>query len=103
MQIASTAIPHYLDELQLAKRSPRTIATYRQALHLFVQIVGDSAPLSEETYIKFLQRTSDLDAATQITYRAAVCGLYEYHSPGIPLKLLTRRYGQKRPKRQLRY
>jgi site-specific recombinase XerD len=32
-----------------------------------------------------------------------VCGLYEYHSPGIPLKLLTRRYGQKRPKRQLRY
>lgn len=102
MKTASQAIPLYLDELRLAKRSPRTVSTYKQALNLFMRIVGPTTPLSEETYIKFLQQTSELQPATQITYRAAVCGLYEYHSPGVPLKILTRRYGQKRSKRQLK-
>jgi integrase/recombinase XerC len=103
MKTTSEAVPLFLDELRLAKRSEHTIKTYKQALDLFAQIVGATSPLSEENYIKFLQRTSDLKSATQITYRAAVCGLYEYHSPGVPLKLLTRRYGQKRSKRQLKY
>lgn len=103
MKTASEAIPLYLDELRLAKRSEYTLSTYRQALNVFTRIVGATSLLSEETYKKFLQQTSDLKASTQITYRAAVCGLYEYHSPGVPLKLLTRRYGQKRSKRQLKY
>jgi site-specific recombinase XerD len=103
MKTTSQAIPLFLEELRLAKRSPRTLATYRQGLNLFLDIVGAEAPLTEETYIQFLQSTSNLRAGTQITYRAAVCGLYEYHSPGIPMKLLNRRYGQKRPKRQIKY
>jgi integrase/recombinase XerC len=102
MKTASEAIPLYLGDLESAKRSPRTIDTYKRALRLFVKIVGATSPLSEETYKSFLKKTSDLDASTQVTYRAAVCGLYEYHSPGIPLKLLNRRHGQKRPKRQIK-
>ena len=103
LKTASQAIPLYLEELDLARRSPRTISTYRQALDLFTKVVGETAPLSEDTYKKFLQGTSHLNPATQITYRAAVCGLYEYHSPGVPLKVLNRRYGQKRPKRLMKY
>lgn len=103
MKTAQEAIPLYLEELRLAKRSKHTIRTYRQALDLFVKIVGETSPLSDETYKRFLQRTSDMTSSTQITYRAAVCGLYEYHSPGVPTKILTRRYGQKPSRRQLRY
>lgn len=102
MKTAAEAIPLFLDELARAKRSPRTLATYKQGLDLFVEIVGSTSPLSDKTYIKFLQNTSDLQPSTQITYSAAVRGLYEYHSPGIPLKVLTKRYGQKLPKRQLK-
>ena len=62
-------IEHFLSTLQ---RSPRTIATYRNALEQFIQIVGEDAPLNTETYIRFLKAIQDRSPATQLVYRTAV-------------------------------
>lgn len=100
---ASSAIPLYLDALRLADKSPNTIRMYTHALRKFVRIIGAKGELSEANYIKFLQRTAHLANITQVTYRVPVCRLYEYHAPGIPVHLLTERYGKKKQKRFIQY
>lgn len=99
MKKASQAIPIFLDELRLAKRSPHTIRTYQQGLRLFSKIIESDDSLSEENFIFFLQSTDYLKPAAQATYRVAVSRLYQYHAQGIPTKLLIERYGQRVGKR----
>jgi site-specific recombinase XerD len=104
---ASSAIPAFLDELRHAKRSKNTIKTYTQALRLFSKIIGKDDSLSEDNFIKFLQAGQGLEGelrnSAYVTYRVAVSRLYEYHAPGIPVKLLVERYGQKKSKRNITY
>lgn len=100
---ASSAIPLYLDALRLADKSPNTIRMYKYALGKFIRILGKNDELSEANYIKFLQRTAHLANITQVTYRVPVCRLYEFHAPGVPVHLLTERYGKKKKKRHLQY
>jgi len=104
---ASSAIPLFLDELRLAKRSPHTLKTYTQGLRLFSSIVGEDADLSEKNFIKFLQATNgfagELGNSSHVTYRVSVSRLYQYHAPGIPVKLLIERYGRKKSKRHINY
>lgn len=103
MTSASSVIPVFLDELRLARKSPHTVKTYAQGLKLFLEIAGKNDELSEENFIKFLRKTGKIHPSTQAVYRVALSRLYEYHSPGIPLKLLIERYGQKKPKRFIVY
>jgi integrase len=92
---ASSAVPIFLDELRLAKRSPNTVRTYEQGLRAFLRVIkGDD--LSEENFKLFLHKTQ---GPKQITYREAVSRLYQYHAPGIPVKLLIERYGIQRGRR----
>jgi integrase/recombinase XerC len=103
---ASSAIPLYLDALRIAKKSPNTIRTYTQALRHFSRIIGKRDELSEENYKRFLRVTAedfDLSPSAQSTYRVAICRLYEYHAPGVPVKLITDQYGMKKGKRLIRY
>lgn len=107
MITASSTIPLFLDELRLAKRSRHTIKTYTQGLRLFEKIVGADGELSEKNLIKFLQATEsfrgELGNSSHVTYRAAVSRLYQYHAPGVPVKLLIERYGRKKSKRHINY
>src|SRR5262245_24778723 len=107
MTPASSVIPQFLDEIRLAKRSKNTLKTYTQALRLFSSIIGPSGDLSEDNFIKFLQASEGLEGplrnSSHITYRVAVSRLYEYHAPGIPVKILVERYGQKKSKRPVNY
>lgn len=86
-------------------RSPKTHATYRHALRVFVEVVGTNAPLTRDTYIKFLRQTSNINPSTQATYRAAVMGLFMFcadQHPEINLaafKQATRQYAQRRGQR----
>src|SRR5690242_6303241 len=65
-------IKDFLDTVHNGK----TYATYKAALKTFVDVVGEGAPLTKETYIKFLRVTKDMNASTQALCRSAIKGLY---------------------------
>ena len=65
----------YLDFVYKS-RSPKTHITYKTALQTFVEIVGNDAPITKETYIKFLKASSDMNPSTQALCRSAIKGLY---------------------------
>jgi site-specific recombinase XerD len=69
------AINDYLKFVQKS-RSPKTHITYKTSLQSFLDIVGDDAPISKETYIKFLKTSSDMNPSTQALCRSAIKGLY---------------------------
>lgn len=59
-------------------RSRKTYTTYRDALKTFVEVVGDNAPLTRETYIKFLKKTTGMNPSTQALCRSAIKRLYRF-------------------------
>jgi integrase/recombinase XerC len=97
------AISDYLDFVYQS-RSKKTGTTYKQALQTFLQIVGDDAQLTKDTYIKFLRKTADMNPSTQALCRSAVKGLYYFAAdttPGIDtsfFKMSDKRYALKSPK-----
>jgi integrase len=97
-------IAGYLDGVKYA-RSPKTYATYRQAMKLFVAIVGEYAPLTSETYADFLQGLKELSPSTQATYKTALLGLYTYYAENggevniLALKAAAKRYVKKKGQR----
>lgn len=100
---ASAVIPQFLDDIRRI-RSENTAKTYDQALRRFRKIIGKNDELSEENFIKFLKRTgSGYKSSSHSTYRVAVSRLYQYHAPGIPVKLLIERHGKRRQKRFIPY
>lgn len=56
-------------------RKPKTYETYSAAMKTFVDVVGN-APLTKETYTKFLKHTTGMNPSTQALYRSAIKGLY---------------------------
>jgi site-specific recombinase XerD len=70
-----------------SRNSKRTHTTYKDRLQKFVQIVGDDAPLTKDTYIKFLDQTADMNPNTQALCRSAIRGLYKYASDTIDHKI----------------
>nr|BAL57203.1 tyrosine recombinase XerC [uncultured Chloroflexota bacterium] len=95
-------IEHFLSTLQ---RSPRTIATYRNALEQFLRIVGEDAELNTETYIRFLKAIQEKSPATQVVYRTAVMRFYAFSRSGnwIELKEATEHYSRRQGKRIVRF
>jgi integrase/recombinase XerC len=95
-------IEHFLSTLQ---RSPRTIATYRNALEQFIQIVGEDAPLTTETYIRFLKAIQDKSPATQLVYRTAVKRFYAFLRAAnwMELQEATEHYSRRQGKRIVRF
>lgn len=71
-----TAIAGYLEAVRYA-RSPKTYETYKQALKIFRETMGD-APLTSETYVAFLKSLRDYSPSTQAIYKTALFGLYAY-------------------------
>jgi integrase/recombinase XerC len=68
-------------------RSPKTHSMYKIALQVFVKAVGNDAPLTKETYVKFLRNSTTLNPSTQALYRSAIKGLYFFAAdtdPSIP-------------------
>jgi integrase/recombinase XerC len=72
-----TAIKAYLDFVYKL-RSPKTHRTYQDALQTFVDVVGNDAQLTKDTYIKFLLDTASMTPSTQALCRSAIKGLYYY-------------------------
>jgi len=68
-------INHFLETLD---RSPRTIFTYRNSLEQFLNIVGDNAELSTDTYLKFLKSLKSKSPSTQRVYTTAVLKFYAF-------------------------
>jgi integrase/recombinase XerC len=93
-----TEIEHFLDTLN---RSPKTIFAYRNALVQFVNVVGDDAALSTETYIKFLTSLKRKAPSTQTVYTTAVLKFYAFSKSGNPAELLeaTEHHTHKQGKR----
>lgn len=91
-------IEHFLSTLQ---RSPRTIATYRNALEQFLNIVGEDAELNTETYIRFLKAIQEKSPATQLVYRTAVKRFYTFLRAGnwMEIKEATEHYSRRQGKR----
>lgn len=71
------AIIAFLDFVYAA-REKQTYKTYKSALHKFVDVVSNDAPLTKDTYIKFLLATSDVSKATQAMYRSAIRRFYRF-------------------------
>lgn len=95
-------IEHFLSTLQ---RSPRTIATYRNALEQFLNIVGEDAELNTETYIRFLKAIQEKSPATQLVYRTAVKRFYAFLRAGnwVEIKEATEHYSRRQGKRIVRF
>jgi integrase/recombinase XerC len=87
-------INRFLDTLD---RSPKTISTYRNALNIFLDVVGKDAELNTETYIKFLTYLKSKSPSTQRVYRTAVIKLYAFCKAGnwAELKEATEHYTRK--------
>ena len=97
-------ISDYLGIISKTK-SKKTYETYQLALNTFVRIVQD-APLTTETFAKFLLETSQMNPSTQALYTSAILGLYIYASQFIEVnlaalqqakRLYARRRGQRLP------
>lgn len=58
------------------KYSEKTHTMYALALRDFSGVVGNDAPLTKETYVKYLRQTSTMNPNTQALYRSAIKGLY---------------------------
>jgi integrase/recombinase XerC len=71
-------ITQYLQVIQGSKM-PKTHVTYTQVMRAFVNCVGDDAPLTVETYIKFLRAIKDMNPSTKALYSSAVIGLYTFY------------------------
>jgi site-specific recombinase XerD len=74
-----TRIDEYLGTLS---RSKNTISTYGWALGRFVEIVGESAELSQESYVKFLRSLKHLSPSTKTICKSAVMGFYSFCGSG---------------------
>lgn len=87
-------IDHFLDTLD---RSPRTVLTYRNALTRFIQVVGEDAELSTETFTRFLATLKDKSPSTQRVYTTAVLKFYAFCKAGnwAELKEATAHYTRK--------
>ena len=77
--ISDSAIKAFLDFVYQA-RSEKTRDAYKNALQKFVSIVGNDAPLTKETYIKFLLETSNVSRASQAMYRSAIRRFYKHQA-----------------------
>ena len=78
MKNTDEIIAEYLDVVSKT-RSQKTHKTYAHALKTFAEIVN-SAPLTTDTFIKFLLKIVDANPSTQALYRSAVMGLYIFSS-----------------------
>lgn len=95
-------ISDYLEVISKTK-SKKTHETYQLALDTFARVVKD-APLTTETFAKFLLETSQMNPSTQALYTSAVLGLYIYASQFIEVNLAAlqqakRLYARRRGKR----
>jgi len=104
IQDTPAAISGFLESVRYS-RSPKTHATYKQAMKLFVETVGEAAALSSDTYAAFLRSLRDYAPSSQATYKTALLGLYTYYAEqGGEVNLLAlisagRRYIRKQGKR----
>lgn len=97
-------IQAYLKTLEF--KPPTTKRTYTQGIKTYVKGVGVNAPISLETYIKFLKHLNPYPMSTQRTYRSAVMDLYsfycdEYHKTinMLAMKRADKRYLKRGKKR----
>lgn len=97
-----TQINHFLDTLDL---SQNTVNAYRYGLQRFVQIVGEDAPLTTETYETFLAAIKDFSPSTKQIWRSAVLGLYSFCKAGdlTEIKGITRHYTRAQGKRVVNF
>ncbi len=78
-------IANFLDFVDKSRSySSKTYTTYKSALQSFEDVVGSDAPLSKDTYIKFLRSTSDMNPSTQAICRSAIKGLYFFEADTDP-------------------
>lgn len=70
-----TQIDTYLAHVR-ERLSPKTHLTYQTVLTVFLQIVGEDAPLDKNTYVAFLKKTTDINPSTQKLCRSAIKQLY---------------------------
>ena len=81
MQKTLYAYLDFIDE----RMSKKTKNAYALALRdFFVAVGGTDVPLTKETYIKFLKKTTGMNPATQALYRSAVKGLYLFAADNDP-------------------
>ena len=71
-----TKIKAFLETLD---RSPRTIFAYRNALKMFVGVVGEDAELNLSTYTKYLVSIKSKSPATKRVYTTAIRKFYAFH------------------------
>jgi integrase/recombinase XerC len=64
--------------------SKKTLAMYRIALRDFVEIVGNDAPFTKQTYTRFLRNATTMNPSTQALYRSAIKGLYLFAADDDP-------------------
>jgi integrase/recombinase XerC len=65
--------------------SKKTYTMYALAMRDFFQVVGGTdTPLTKETYVKFLRRTTTMNPSTQALYRSAIKGLYLFAADDDP-------------------
>lgn len=101
-----SAIDEYL-EIVKESRSTKTLKTYQSVLYLFLGIVGESAPVSVDTYISFLRKSSEMPYSTQSLYRSALHGLFIHYAAKHPeinlaaLQAADKQYTRRRPTRIL--
>jgi integrase/recombinase XerC len=76
-------ITSYLDVVQGSKM-PKTHLTYSQVMRAFMDYVGEDAPLTIETYIKFLRAIKSMNPSTKALYSSAVIGLYTFYGSTHP-------------------
>lgn len=98
----TSAIQQFLSELP---RSAKTKSTYAEGLRAFLKIVGEDAPLSLETYKKFLLATAGVPVSTQRTYAAPVRSMLIRIGRLAPadISMYTKDYGQRSGARFPRY
>lgn len=72
-------IDEYLDLVKKRSRSSKTHTTYEQRLKKFIDTVGDDAELTEETYVKFLKQSGDMNPSSQALCRSVIKSLYSFH------------------------
>lgn len=103
-QDKKTTIAGFLDSVKYS-RSPKTYETYKQAMKLFIETIGDDAPLTAVTYAEFLRSLKDYSPSTQATYKTALFGLYSYYAENggdvnlLALKSAARRFIKKKGQR----
>src|SRR5215510_12026714 len=93
-----TKIKAFLETLD---RSPHTIFAYRNALKMFVAVVGEDAELNLSTYTKFLVSIKSKSPATKRVYTTAVRKFYAFHKAwsADELKEATKHYTRTQGKR----